>query len=85
MDKARVTSKGQVTIPQAIRRWLGVERGDELLFSREGETVRIQVLKRRRLTELYGALPATRPYPGVDAIRQETGGELGRELAQPRR
>lgn len=30
--RARVTSKGQVTIPKAVRDALGVESGDELLF-----------------------------------------------------
>ncbi len=29
---ARVTSKGQVTIPQEIRRTLGVEEGDTVIF-----------------------------------------------------
>lgn len=29
----RVTSKGQVTIPQAVRAQLGIEPGDEVVFS----------------------------------------------------
>lgn len=78
MLKATVTSKGQITIPAAVRRQLGLERGDGLLFALEADGVRLQVLKRRRLTEFHGALPATRSYPGVDAIRQEVGEDLGR-------
>jgi AbrB family looped-hinge helix DNA binding protein len=37
----RVTSKGQVTIPQDIRRRLGVEPGSEVDFVVEGDEVRL--------------------------------------------
>lgn len=37
----RVTSKGQVTIPQAIRAQLGIQPGSEVTFEVEGEGVRI--------------------------------------------
>jgi len=33
---ARVTSKGQVTIPKAVRDALGIEEGDEVVFRVEG-------------------------------------------------
>ena len=36
----RVTEKGQVTIPQPIRRWLGISPGTEVRFDiRDGEAV----------------------------------------------
>jgi AbrB family looped-hinge helix DNA binding protein len=39
-DPVRVTSKGQVTIPQTVRRRLGIEPGDEVVFSvRDDEAV----------------------------------------------
>ncbi len=34
----------------------------------------------RRLSEFAGALPATRPYPGRDAIRQEVGEHLAKQI-----
>lgn len=37
----RVTSKGQVTIPQAIRGRLGIQPGSEVAFEVDGEAVRI--------------------------------------------
>lgn len=37
----RVTSKGQVTIPQAIREQLGIQPGTEVRFEVDGEAVRI--------------------------------------------
>ena len=36
--------------------------------------------KRRRLSEFAGALPATKPYPGKDAIRQEVGEYLAKKI-----
>ncbi len=81
-EMATVTSKGQITIPKAIRDALGIEERDRLLFVVEGERLVLIPLRRRSLTDLYGALPATRPYPGHDAIRQELHGELGERLAR---
>lgn len=37
-----VTRKGQVTIPAAIRRALGIEQGDKVMFSLEQEAVRLR-------------------------------------------
>lgn len=39
MELAKVTSKGQVTIPVAIRKMLGIREGDKLLFVEEGKKV----------------------------------------------
>ncbi len=39
MELAKVTSKGQVTIPVAIRKMLGIREGDKLLFVEDGEKV----------------------------------------------
>ncbi len=33
---ARVTSKGQVTVPKAVRDALGIKEGDEVIFRVEG-------------------------------------------------
>jgi len=83
MSIARVTTKGQITIPAETRKSLGIEEGDDLLFevTQEGEA-RIRVIKRGRLSELFGALPATRSYPGKEAIRAELGQELGQDPSQ---
>ena len=35
----RVTSKGQVTIPKSVRDKLGIEPGDDVGFSEEGQAV----------------------------------------------
>lgn len=45
MDDAKVTSKGQVTIPKGIRDRLGISKGDYLRFTVEDDgTVRMEPL-----------------------------------------
>lgn len=39
MEIAKITSKGQVTIPIAIRKFLGVKDGDKVLFVQEGNKI----------------------------------------------
>jgi AbrB family looped-hinge helix DNA binding protein len=78
MSIARVTSKGQITIPIEIRKALGIQQGDRLLFEIAPEEVlRLQVVKQRPLSELFRSLPATRPFPGKEALREEVGRALG--------
>ncbi len=85
MALARVTTKGQVTIPATIRKALDIKEGDQLLFEVvEGEEVRIRIVKQQRLMDLYGALPATRPFPGKQAVREELGKHLGQRRTRKR-
>ena len=39
MELAKVTSKGQVTIPVEIRKKLGIREGDKILFLEEGNKI----------------------------------------------
>ncbi len=43
---AKVTSKGQVTVPREIRRRLGVRAGDRLLFEEDGKGVRVSAVRK---------------------------------------
>ena len=42
MELAKVTTRGQITIPVAIRRRLGVKDGDKVLFSEENGRIFIE-------------------------------------------
>jgi AbrB family looped-hinge helix DNA binding protein len=46
MDATTVTSKGQVTIPKALRRRLGIRQGTRIRFSLEGDRVALDVLSK---------------------------------------
>lgn len=57
-----------------------VEEGDTLVFEViQPDEAQVQAIKQKKLTELYGALPATRPYPGKAVIRSEVGENLEQE------
>lgn len=71
MWEAKVTVKGQVTIPKAVRTALSIQEGDSVLFTIENHQAILRAVKKKPLADLYGALPATRRYPGWKAIRQE--------------
>lgn len=41
MEVATMTSKGQITIPVAVRKQLKLEQGDKVVFIEDGQGVRI--------------------------------------------
>lgn len=54
---AKVTSKGQITIPQEVRQEMGVRAGDRVLFSIEHDgSVVIRKVPTRSLDDLVGLL-----------------------------
>ncbi len=55
--RSRVTSKGQVTLPVALRRRLAIEAGDDLVFDETPDGVAMRVVHRRKLGDFLGAVP----------------------------
>lgn len=51
--QAKVTSKGQVTVPRDIRRRLGVRTGDRLQFEVDGDGVRVTAVRKESVFEKY--------------------------------
>jgi AbrB family looped-hinge helix DNA binding protein len=43
--RAKITSKGQITVPHEIRRALGVRPGDSLLFEQKGSEFLVKPVK----------------------------------------
>ena len=43
--QAKITSKGQITIPREIRRAMGVQAGDRLLFESDKEGIRVRPVR----------------------------------------
>lgn len=84
MELAKVTSKGQITIPAAIRKLLGVKDGDKVLFVQEGSKVVMMNASVDALMEVQRAFQGVADDLGLDdeqdvvdmvkQIRAERGG-----------
>ena len=63
---ARITSKGQITVPHEIRRALGVGPGDRLEFEKKGNLVRVRVVRTESPFEKYRGIGT----PGIPSGRK---------------
>lgn len=76
VSRARVTSKGQVTLPVELRRRLDIRSGDDLLFDEVPDGATLRVVRKRGLGEFLGALPSDRPFRGHAAERRAAARRL---------
>jgi antitoxin PrlF len=77
---ARLSSKGQVTVPKAVRDALGVTEGDELVFHVEGN--RAILARTSDFLDLAGSVPvpaAKRNAVWDDVVRRTRAVRAGRE------
>jgi len=68
--QARITSKGQITVPRDVRRTLGVGPGDRLLFESDSEGVRVRPVRARSPFEKYRGIGNPGVPSGRKAVRQ---------------
>jgi AbrB family looped-hinge helix DNA binding protein len=76
----RLTTKGQVTIPLAIRQRLGLQPWTEVEFEVDGDSVRIRKkagpgARGRRLVEALRRAPRPRPGMTTDQLMALTRGD----------
>ena len=69
---ARVSSRGQITIPHAVREALSIREGDEVLFRVEGQ--RAMIARSPDLIQLAGSVsvPAAKRGTPWDEVLRET-------------
>jgi len=53
---AKVTSKGQITIPGDVRRRLGVRAGDRVLFEEAGDGVKVTAVRKESPFKKYAGI-----------------------------
>ena len=65
MDRSTVTSKGQVTIPKAIRRELGIRQGSRVEFALRKDKAELRVVHRAKRAGAsgFGMLKGRRHLP----------------------
>lgn len=65
MELAKITSKGQITIPVEIRKKLGLKEGDKVLFVEDGDKVIIMNSSLLALREAQEAFAGEAEKAGV--------------------
>lgn len=76
-----VTSKGQVTVPESVRMYLGIVPGDSLYFEVDPETniARISKAPKSGVEELAGSMKSSVPFEGdMDVVRDKVWKEVGK-------
>ena len=64
--QAKITSKGQITVPRDVRRALGVQAGDHLVFESIGDELRVRALKTKSAFSKYRGIG----NPGIGSGRR---------------
>ena len=64
--QAKITSKGQITVPHEIRRALGVQSGDRLIFESGEEGVLVRPVKKKSPFAKYRGIG----NPGIPSGRR---------------
>ncbi|MDA3918356.1 MAG: AbrB/MazE/SpoVT family DNA-binding domain-containing protein [Deltaproteobacteria bacterium] len=80
---ARISKKGQVTIPKTIRKTLKVENEGGILFLVENSQIRIKGVPGSSAGDLAGSLKKyAKDYIPLKTIRKTIKGEIVNEIAQ---
>ena len=58
-DQAKITSKGQITLPIRVRDMLGVTTGDHLSFEKKGQDIVVRPVRGRSPFEKYRGIFAS--------------------------
>ena len=79
---ARMSKKGRVTIPKAIREKLKIDKEGGILFLVEGDTVKLEGIPGSQAEQLAGSLKKyAKEYVPLNTIRNKIKGKIPDEIA----
>ena len=84
MEMAKVTSKGQITIPVSIRKRLGINEGDKLLFIDSPDGVIMVNPDSLASAGAQGTQPAAEAAPGPAPGQRSQNADMRSVAAKPR-
>ena len=67
--QAKITRKGQITVPREVRRVLGLRSGDRLLFESDGKGIRVRPVRSKSAFAKYRGIDS----PGIGSGRKSIG------------
>lgn len=78
-EQAKITSKGQITVPLRVRDLLGVKTGDRLSFEKIGHDIVVRPLKAKKPFEKYRGIFASDKAKSKEEFLKEFRAFRGRE------
>ena len=69
--EARITSKGQITVPKAVRHALGLKPGDKVVFEQEGEEICVRPVRAQSMFAKYRGIGNPALASGRKAVVQK--------------
>lgn len=78
---AKVTSKGQITLPKGLREHLELRPGDRVAFVARGETVTLEP-SAGDILGWYGALEGESPPADLGAVRESVRRAIAEETVR---
>ena len=80
---AKMSKKGQITIPKAIREKLSIDNGGGVLFLLEKNDVKIKGVPVTPAGKLSGSLKKySREYVPLEKVRKQIKGEIATEISK---
>lgn len=67
MELARITSKGQITIPKEIRNKLNLKEGDKVIFIEEGDRIIFTTSSMIALREIQEGMKGEAEKQGIES------------------
>jgi len=81
--RAKINESGRVVIPAQVREALGVKPGDDLIFTSDGETVRVETqLQRARRAQVLISKYISPDRSLADELIAERREEFRKEMAE---
>ena len=80
---AKITSKGQITLPKEVRKLLNVQEGNVIVFEKEND--KIVIKPARTLRDFKGLLKSINTEENFDEIRKKVKKSVGKRVIQGRR
>jgi len=82
MSEAKMTSKGQITVPKDIRMKLGLKPGDRIRFLLEADG-RVKLMPAKRdISELVGILPKPRRVVSIEEMDEAIARAVAEKYAR---
>ena len=80
--EAKITSKGQITVPREVRHALGVKPGDKVVFEQNGKEVSVRPVRSKSVFAKYRGIGNPGMPSGRERVARKVRELRGRTLSR---